>query len=144
MERNDLNGKRIKKQDSTEVWLVINGRRRHIASLQVYINLFGDTTDGIISDIDLNNVDPGPPLNDGTCLVRSTSNGMIFLATGQRGTLRLMHILDFNSFLDFRFEMSKVIDVPAIIIDALPRGSSITSHNSKLSTNIFSTSSAEN
>lgn len=139
MKRPDLDGKRIKRSDSHEIWLVINGTRRLISSIQVYINLFGDVVDGIIDNVDLDEIDPGPPLNEGTCLVKSGDDGMIFLATGQKGTLRLMHILNFNSFVDFAFDMSKVVEIPKIIIDGLHKGPSIVSYNSTLSVTMLST-----
>ena len=138
MERPDLDGVRLARPGMPDVWLVFGGRRHRIASPEVYVALFGQRSDAIISDLDMDVVDPGPELNNGTCLIRADENGMIFMATGAAETFRLHHIFNYESLLDFGFDMEKVRNVPQIIIDILPRGKSLVSAGCRTLVHAFS------
>lgn len=138
MERPDLDGMRLARWGAPDVWLVYGGRRHRIASPDVYTSLFGDRQEAISFDDDMDHVDPGPELNDGTCLVRADRNGMIFMATGAGDTFRLHHVWNYETLLDFGFDMGKVRDVPQLLVDVLPRGRDLVSAGSRTTVHAFS------
>ncbi|WP_462122045.1 hypothetical protein [Methylorubrum thiocyanatum] len=123
--RDDLDGLRLVASDSPDVWLVFAGRRHRIASPAVYQALFAGPDDLIFSE-DIPSITMGEELNDGTCLVRPTGSHAIFLVTG-RAPVRKFHIPTFESFTDFGFSESAVIDVPALILEAVELGGELTS-----------------
>jgi hypothetical protein len=123
--RDDLDGLRLAEPESPDVWLVFGGRRHRVASPAVYQALFSGAEDIIFSE-DIPSITMGPELNDGTCLARPAGSHMIFLVTG-RGPVRKYHIPTFESFTDFGFNEGAVIDVPALILEAVELGGELTS-----------------
>ncbi|MBB2960863.1 hypothetical protein [Methylobacterium sp. R2-1] len=123
--RHDLDGLRLASPDSPDVWLVFGGRRHRVASPAVYQALFAGADDLVFSE-DIPAIMMGPELNDGTCLVRPTGSHAIFLVTGRTPVWKY-HIPTFESFTDFGFNESAVIDVPALLMEAVELGGELTS-----------------
>jgi len=123
--RDDLDGLRLAAPDSPDVWLVFGGRRHRVASPSVYQALFAGADDLIFSE-DIPSITMGPELNDGTCLVRPIGSHTIFLVTG-RAPPRRYHVPTYESFTDFGFNERAVIDVPALILEAVELGGELTS-----------------
>ncbi len=123
--RDDLDGLRLAAPDSADVWLVFGGRRHRIASPAVYQALFASADDLVFSQ-EIPSITMGPELNDGTCLARAMGSHAIFLVTG-RAPARRYHIPTYENFVDFGFNEGAVIDVPALLLDAVDLAGELTS-----------------
>lgn len=124
--RDDLNGLRLAMPESADVWLVFSGRRHRVASPAVYQALFTSPDDLIFSE-DIPSITMGPELNDGTCLARPIGSHAIFLVTGRAPEIRKYYIPTYENFTDFGFNENAVIDVPALILEAVELAGELTS-----------------
>ncbi|MEH3116743.1 MAG: hypothetical protein PGN25_03830 [Methylorubrum populi] len=124
--RDDLNGLRLAAPDSADVWLVFGGRRHRVASPAVYQALFTGPDELVFSE-DIPSITMGPELNDGTCLVRPGGAHTIFLVTGRAPAIRKYYIPSYENFTDFGFNQAAVIEVPALMLEAVEFGGELTS-----------------
>jgi len=98
------------------------GVRHHIASPATFEALFPDTG-GLVTIKSVEHIQCGPELNDGTCLIRADGDTGIYLVTGFPETeIRKHHIPSFEIFVNFGFDESKVRQVPALVLAAIPPG----------------------
>jgi hypothetical protein len=120
MARADLDGCRLRKPGEAAVWLIFQGLRHHIADPDTYSALFADDR-GVVDDVQVGEIALGPELNHGSCLVRAQGGVSIYLVFGRPRAIRCF-IPTLESFNEFGFAMSKVCDVPRILLDAIPVG----------------------
>lgn len=126
-ERPDLDGLRLYSPEDDKVWLMIHGCRQLIASARVYENLFHETENLYACD-DIVNIKEGVPLNEDTCLIRGEGRHEIYLVAGASPlSIRKYHIPNFETFIDYGFDETKVRQVPSIVVDGLPEGKPLTS-----------------
>jgi hypothetical protein len=126
VERPDLDGSRVVEAGSPNVWLIFHGRRHRIPSPEVYENLFSET-DALITVEAVDIIARGPDLSDGAMLIRAVDGTSIyFLTAAYEGGVRRHHIPNYESFLEFGFDMSKVREFPVLLVDALSTGRDIT------------------
>ena len=126
-ERPDLDGLRLISPDKPDVFLMIGGQRRRIASPGVYDALWNEV-DGLVSAFDVEQIALGPELGEGTCLVRPDGDVAIHLLTSPApGEVVCCFIPTYESLLDYGFDESRVRNVPALLIQAAPAGPEIRS-----------------
>ncbi|MHB8285901.1 MAG: hypothetical protein ACYDD1_14660 [Caulobacteraceae bacterium] len=124
--RPDLNGARIYSPGTCDVWLVFQGMRHRIASPSVYVSLFSDVR-GMIALDEIAGILRGPDIDDGACMVRDKSTSELFLIFGSSASsLYSYSIPDLKTFNFYDFNASAVIEVPSIMISAIPRSGEIT------------------
>jgi hypothetical protein len=129
-ERPDLDGSRLIELGKPDVWLVFQGRRHRVPSPQVYENLFSET-DNLVTVTDLDAIARGPELSPDAMLIRADGGTSIYLLTAAyEGGVRRHFIPNYESFVEFSFDLSKVRDFPPLLIDALPTGRDITGAHS--------------
>src|SRR5688572_10629800 len=78
--RPDLNGLRLLKRrqmDVHDIYLVDRGFRRQIPNLETYLNLFRDFQ-GLVTNIDIETVPPGPPITSGAFLMRGLDTAAVY------------------------------------------------------------------
>lgn len=120
--RNDLNGLRIKKPGDPKVYLIDRGRRRHIPDRATYDSLFRGWG-GIIEDINLPGITPGPAIPKGAVLVKSAKKPQVYLVDGK--TKRHVSTRGRMDKYHFRWPAGSKKQIPQIILDALPTGPKI-------------------
>lgn len=103
-----------------------HGRRHRIAGVPICDRLFGDTQDLTVTE-ELASIAEGPPLEDGTCLVRQEGEPFIFLLTRAPDGIRLHHVASYESFVDFRFDEARVMDVPRLLLGQVEHGRKLSS-----------------
>ena len=79
--RTDLNGLRVQLPGDSRVYLVDQGRIRHIPNPLVYNALFRDVG-GIVPDININEIATGEPVPETAILFRTTDNPKVWLLDG--------------------------------------------------------------
>jgi hypothetical protein len=128
--RHDLDGARLREPDSPNVWVVYGGRRHRIESSSVYDALFSEV-DRIILSHEIGEIEMGPELNDGTCLIRVRGTLPVYLVTGFPHAKRHF-IPTFEAVLDFGFDLTKTHDIPAIVIESIPMGEDLESASERV------------
>lgn len=118
-DRPDLNGYRIKHPDGT-VYLILDGKRRHIPNPKTYENLFRNW-DGIIVDVDVDQITDGGALSDGAVLARPKEGAYVYLVSN--GSKR--HVTSPGVMDKYHFSWHRVNDVPHILLDFINEGSGI-------------------
>lgn len=120
--RPDLDGMRLIEPGTPDVWLMIGGERRRIASSGVFDALFSEV-ERLVPYERVDRIALGPELGDGACLVRADGALSIYLVTrAGNGRVQKHFIPTYESLLDFAFDESKVRGVPSLLIEALPDG----------------------
>jgi hypothetical protein len=116
--RPDLNGHRIEPSSTSseagQVFLILDGVRRHIPDNPTYDNLF----------IDPRAIDKGDPITQGAILmnvVNPPPNSPTYLLIDK--TKR--HISTFDTFNRFHFAINKIVHIPQVVLDAIPDGPEI-------------------
>ncbi|CAO4177949.1 hypothetical protein [Methylorubrum extorquens] len=128
--RHDLDGVRLSDPDSPNVWVIYGGRRHRIESSNVYDALFSEV-DRIILSHEIDEIEMGPELNDGTCLVRARGTLPVYLVTGFPHAKRHF-IPTLETVLAFGFDLTKAHDIPAIVIDSIPMGEDLESASERV------------
>lgn len=128
--RHDLDGARLSDPDSSNVWVVYGGRRHRIESSDVYDALFSEV-DRLILSHEIREIEMGPELNDGTCLIRACGTLPVYLITGFPHAKRHL-IPTFETALAFGFDLTKTHDIPAIVIDSIPMGEDLESASERV------------
>ena len=125
--RHDLDGMRLIEPGRPEVWLVIRGERRRVASTAVYDALWSETT-RLVPFEGVNWITSGPDLDDGTCLIRPDGGLPIYLLARSGNGHVLRHFIPtYESLLDFAFDEGKVRSVPPLVIEGLQEGMELVS-----------------
>lgn len=120
--RHDLDGLRLVEPGRPEVWLVMRGERRQVASTTVYDALWSETT-GLVPFEGLEWIVEGPMLEEGTCLIRGAGSVSVHLLARSDGGQVLRHFIPtYESLLDFGFDGGKVREVPPLVIEGLREG----------------------
>jgi hypothetical protein len=124
--RKDLNGLRLRLPGSAPVYLVDLGKRRHIPNPQVYNELFS-TWDGIINDIDVDEITIGDPIPLTAILFKCTDSPKVFLLDGIAPSQVKRHIVspDVMDRYKFNWQRIHVWNVPLSAI-GYPDGPPIT------------------
>jgi hypothetical protein len=118
----EFNGARVFTPGKPEVWLVFHGTRHHLVSPAVYEALF-ISGEGLTMMDDVEEIQRGADLVDGTCLVRAEGELPIYLVTGFPQTaIRKHYVASYDSFLAFAFSEEKVRIVPPLVLAAVPTG----------------------
>jgi hypothetical protein len=115
--RPDLNGLRVKLPNADPIYLILDGYRRWIPDPDTYNNLFRNW-DGVIVDIDINDIPEGPPLSHGAILARALNTAPVYLVSnGLKRWVTSPAAMD-----KYWFAWEKVLNVPASLLDPLPPG----------------------
>jgi hypothetical protein len=119
--RPDLAGYRIKEQGQPPVYLVDDdGTRRWIPNPLTYNNLFRDW-DGIVQDLDINEIDRGPDITDGAILGKAPHAAPIYLISNDvKRWVTSPAVMD-----KFHFSWDAVQQVAESVLEALPSGSDL-------------------
>jgi hypothetical protein len=118
----ELDGGRLIVPGQPEVWLVYFGVRHYITSPATLDALFSDPG-GFVTIGSIDHIERGADLNAGTCLVRADGDPEIFLVTGYPDSeVRRHPIVSFETFVHFGFDESKIREVPALVLAAIPSG----------------------
>ncbi len=118
--RTDLNGLRVKLPGNPAIYLMDEGRRRHIPNPSTYDNLFRDWN-GIVEDTDIPDIDEETPISNGAILARAVGTAAVFLI--DKGLKR--HITSPAIMDRYHFNWGKIHDVAPALIDSIPSGPSI-------------------
>jgi len=118
--RPDLNGLRVRSPTTGELFLIDRGYRRLIANPDIYNSLFR-TWDGIVEDLDIEDIPLGSPISDGAILVRCDTSSHIYLVDD--GTKR--HITGPAVMDKYFLAWTRVHDVPHGVFDAIPTADEI-------------------
>jgi hypothetical protein len=131
--RYDLDGLRLYSATSDKVWLMIHGRRRLVSTSSVYENLFSEA-ENLHPAADIDDIDEGPQLNEGTCLIKGVNQHAIYLVTGAPNLfIRKHHIVSYETLLDYGFDESKIHILPDIVVNSIPEGKPIISGSDRAS-----------
>jgi hypothetical protein len=109
----ELDGGRLIVPGQPEVWLVYFGVRHYITSPATLDALFSDPG-GFVTIGSIDHIERGADLNAGTCLVRVTGY--------PDSEVRRHPIVSFETFVHFGFDESKIREVPALVLAAIPSG----------------------
>ena len=117
--RPDLAGLRVKSPNAPQVYLIDpDGYRRWIPNPPTYNNLFRDWN-GIITDIDTNEISEASPLTDGAVLARGIGTAPVYLVSnGMKRWITSPTAMD-----KYYFNWNTVVQIPSILVDSIPTGS---------------------
>lgn len=118
--RRDLDGLRIQKPGDDAIYMMDQGQKRHIPDPPTYNSLFRDWN-SIVQDVDLNEIDTGLDIADGTCLAQAFGDTAVYLI--DRGTKR--HVGSPATMDRYDFAWNKIFHVPPATIQAIPDGPAI-------------------
>lgn len=123
--RDDLDGLRLLGSGSQDVWLMFHGQRHLVADADVYDSLWSER-DGLVHHDGLDEIPVGPPLGQGTCLIRAEGQLSIYLLTGWPGVRRHL-VATWESLLDFGFDEGKARPIPPLALEGLALSGEISS-----------------
>jgi hypothetical protein len=81
VQRPDLNGLRVQLPGHPEIYLIDEGCKRHIPNPPTFDNLFRNW-DGIVQDLNVNDILSGPPIPDGAVLLQAKGAAEVWLIDG--------------------------------------------------------------
>jgi hypothetical protein len=116
--RKDLAGLRVKSPASPELFVIDpDGLRRYIPNPGTYNSLFRDWN-GIVVDINVNEISRGADLTSGAVLVRAAGTAPVYLiSNGQKRWITSPAVMD-----KYHFNWNTVLQVPAALVDFIPTG----------------------
>ena len=119
--RPDLAGVRIKSPNQPQVYLIDDdGTRRWIPDPPTYNNLFRNW-DGIIQDINTNEIEEGPSITSGAILARGFNTPQVYLiSNGHKRWVVSPEAMD-----KFYFSWDAVKEDPLILLDSIASGPNI-------------------
>lgn len=123
--RNDLDGLRIKLPGAPAVYLMDEGKKRHIPNPVVYNEIFKDW-ENIIEDLNIDLIETGEPLPETVFLFRCYNSPKVFLVDGIPPNQVKRHIVSPAVMDRYNFDWRKIhiFNVPLDMI-ALPDGNPI-------------------
>ncbi|MDZ4871056.1 MAG: hypothetical protein CLLPBCKN_000444 [Chroococcidiopsis cubana SAG 39.79] len=119
--RPQLNGRLIRlNEDSPPIYLVDEGRKRHVPNPQTFDNLFRDW-DRLDNVPDLNEIDDGTAISNGAILARAINTAPVYLI--DNGVKR--HIASPETMDKYYFSWEEIRGVDQIMLDNIPSGAQI-------------------
>ena len=118
--RRDLDGLRLQLPGNSAIYLIDAGKKRHIPDPATYNNLFRDWN-GIVQDVDLNEIDQGTPISEGAELAQAYGDAAVYLI--DNGHKR--HIGSPATMDRYYFAWNKIQHVAPVIICAIQSGTPI-------------------
>jgi hypothetical protein len=119
--RPDLNGLRVKspgwRQDA--IYLIEGGVRRHIPDPPTYNNLFPNW-DGVVLDIDIDDIDLGSPINTGAILGKSFAPAVYLIDGNVKRWITSPDVMD-----RYYFDWGKIHLIDQVVLDGVPNGPNI-------------------
>lgn len=118
--RPDLNGLRIKDVSGPAVFLILDGKRRHIPNPETYNNLFRDWN-GIQHVVDSAAIDNGGPLSDGAFLGKAPNAPEVYLVSnGVKRWITSPAAMD-----KYHFAWNRIVSISPVALHSIPTGASI-------------------
>ncbi|MGW7363690.1 hypothetical protein ACWGI8_09730 [Streptomyces sp. NPDC054841] len=118
--RPDLNGLRIKDVSGPAIYLILDGKRRHIPNPETYNNLFRDWN-GIQHVVDAAAIDNGGPLSDGAFLGKAPNAPEVYLVSnGVKRWITSPAAMD-----KYHFAWNRIVSISPVALHAIPTGASI-------------------
>jgi hypothetical protein len=119
--RPELNGRLIRLHDqSPPIYLVDEGRKRHVPNPETFNNLFRDWNR--LDEVpDLNDIDDGTPISNGAILARAVNTAPVYFI--DNGVKR--HIASPDTMDRYYFDWNKIRGVDQIMLDNIPTGQTI-------------------
>ncbi|MFE3644776.1 hypothetical protein ACFXOM_28010 [Streptomyces sp. NPDC059169] len=118
--RPDLNGLRIKDISGPAIYLVLDGKRRHVPNPETYNNLFRDWN-GIQHVVDAAAIDNGDPLSDGAFLGKAPNAPEVYLVSnGVKRWITSPAAMD-----KYHFAWNRIASISPVALHAIPTGASI-------------------
>jgi hypothetical protein len=119
--RPELNGRLIRlHEQSPPIYLVDEGRKRHVPNPETYNNLFRDWAR--LDEVpDLNEIDDGTAISNGAILARAINTAPVYLI--DNGTKR--HVASEQTMDKYYFDWGKVKEVNQILLDNIQSGPQI-------------------
>ena len=116
--RPDLAGLRVKLPTQPQIYLIDpDGYRRWIPNPDTYNNLFRDWN-GVVTDIDINEIAEGSALTDGAVLVRGSNSAPVYLVSNS-----MRRWVTSPAAMDkYHFNWNRVYVVPPVLVDFIPQG----------------------
>jgi hypothetical protein len=99
------------------VYLIDEGKKRHIPNPDTYCNLFVNW-EGIRTDIDVSTVRTGTPISDGAILAQAIDDNAVFLIDG--GHKR--HVTSPEAMDAYHFAWKHIYRVPPVLLSTFPDG----------------------
>jgi hypothetical protein len=118
--RPDLNGLRVQEPGHAEIYLIDEGRKRHIPNPPTYDDLFRNW-EGVQPDLHLDEIDTGAAISDGAILAFGKSSPAVYLV--DRGHKR--HVTS-PGVMDKYYFYWPTTRVDQILLDSIPDGNPIT------------------
>jgi hypothetical protein len=128
-ERPDLDGLRLYHPGNPNVWLIFHGQKHRIASPGAYDALFANH-EGLNSSDEIDTIFEGVEISEGTILARPAGSVSVYLVTGWPETQRYL-VGSYETAVDFGFDLSKVIDIPSLVLYAVQPGIELISANDR-------------
>ncbi|BAZ33214.1 hypothetical protein NIES4074_57240 [Cylindrospermum sp. NIES-4074] len=120
--RPDLNGLRIQKPGDPALYLIDEGRRRHIVDPDTYKALFRDWNN-LVQDPDSDHIELGLEIARGTILAKAPHNAAIYLIDVSKGQKRW--ITSPEAFDKYQFNWHIVQHAQESILNMAPNGNNI-------------------
>jgi hypothetical protein len=118
--RPDLNGYRLILPNGGAVYLIDEGYRRWIPDPTTYNNLFRNW-DGIVKDIDLNEIPETAPITHDAILAMPLENGAVYLIdNGKKRHIASPAVMD-----KYWFSWDRIYHVPHVLLDFILIGTTI-------------------
>lgn len=116
--RPDLAGLRVKTPNQPQIYLIDpDGYRRWIPNPQTYNNLFRDWN-GVVIDININEISESAPLTDGAILARPQGAAPVYLVSnGIKRWITSPAVMD-----KYYFNWATVYQLPHVSLDFIPTG----------------------
>ncbi|MEH3116213.1 MAG: hypothetical protein PGN25_00925 [Methylorubrum populi] len=112
----ELDGQHLRAPGTGDVWLVFHGLRHRVVTPLALLE-----NDHATEYADLETIAVGPELSPEARLLRPAGLPYVYLVFGAPKTIRCL-VATLETFLEFRFSASRVVDVPPIVLDAIPVG----------------------
>jgi hypothetical protein len=120
--RPDLNGLRVKFPNQPAIYLIDRGYRRWIPDPATYNNLFRDWN-GIVVDIDIDEIPLAPQITSGAVLVRADGTAPVYLVDqGMKRWIVSPAMMD-----KYYFAWNRIYVLPRGVVDPIPVGPNIDS-----------------
>jgi hypothetical protein len=118
MARPDLAGVRMKLPNDPAIYLIDpDGYRRWIPDPETYNNMFRNW-DGVIVDIDVNDIAVASQLSHGALLIKASSSAPVYLlSNGIKRWITAPEVMD-----KYYFSWDRIYQMPPAVVDAIPRG----------------------
>ncbi|PQO35827.1 hypothetical protein C5Y96_09265 [Blastopirellula marina] len=117
--RPDLNGVRVKLPNQPHIYLIDEGKKRHIPDPPTYNSLFR-SWEGIVEDLDVNDIETGTTITPGSVIATGDATPHVYLIDGRSKR----HIVSPAVMDKYHFRWPTQ-PVPQAVIDGIPTGAAI-------------------